>query len=283
MAVDFTERTGRTWSLGVNSGSAVRVLEIAGSDIEALYAELLGFEEEPNVGFTIKDPKQHPDFTWLRVDNIQIAPTQPEDPPKEGENNEYKRVLATVSYTAVFLPTPPTGGGTRPPEPTPEAGTYIEHTHEFSADIMTLPGHAFKWLVDNKQVAADIDVGKVIGMTTHTIKWTNVTSPPWDAIREKRAKVNDAEWLDMATESVMFMGATAEATHDAQGRERWNLSYVFMERTIDVQGADGSPYGWNHFYRAGKNPEWQKMIHVAGGILRFVYESTTFDDLFVQV
>ncbi len=253
------------------------MLEIAGSDIEALYAELLGFTEIENIGFVITNPARHPDFTWLRVDDIRIAPVSPEKPPQDAET-EYARVLATVTYAAVFLPTPPTGGGTRPPEPNPEDGTYIMHTHEFSADVMTLPGYALVWSNDNAQVSPDIDAGKIIGMTTHNIQWLNVTSPPWDAIRAKRAKANTEVWLDMAVESVLFMGTTANPTHDASGNERWNLSYVFQERTIDVAG---TKYGWNHFYRAGKDPEWQKIKHAVSG--KFVYETTTFDDLFVQV
>ncbi len=277
MAVSYIERAGRTWSLGQSSAGAVRILEIAGSDIEAFFAEYLGFTEAEGVGFTMGDPIQHPDFAWLRVDDIQVAPVTPEKPPQD-TSTTYDRVLATVSYKGIFLPTPPTSGGTRPKEPTPEPGTYIEHTHEFSADMMTLPGQAFVWSNDNKPVAADIDVGKVIGMTTHNIKWQNVTSPPWDEIRNKRGKVNTEEWIDMAAESVLFMGSTAEATHDASGRERWNLSYTFMERTIDIIG---TKYGWNHFYRAGKNPEWQKIKQAVAA--NNVYETTTLDDLFVQV
>ena len=284
MAVAFEELT-RGWDIeskDTNStAGATRLLQIAGSDIEALYAELLGFEVVDGKGYKVGNPAVHPDFSWLNAVRIATTPTPasktPDDP-----NNEYESVRALVTYEGVFLPITHTGGGDDNEQPEPEAGTFITHRHEFSQDIMTLPGYALLWADDNAQVAADIDAGKVIGMTTHNFTWNNVTNPPWAKIRELRGLVNVGDWLSMSTLTVLFMGATANPTFDAEGNQRWNLEYSFIEKTVTINGDPLSPYGWNYFYRAGKDPAWQIIINAVTG--RPIYETTAdFPSLFIQV
>ena len=106
------------------------------------------------------------------------------------------------------------------------------------------------WALDRRMRKLNLEYDKVVvsdlmsltpiacpdGTTSHKYTWNDITNPPWDVIHRLRGRINSTEWDGMAARTALFLGASAELTHDESGNERWNITYSFIERQ------------WNHCF-----------------------------------
>lgn len=256
-AVQFWDTHGASPKFGGDreSRTAQREGMIAWSDIEALVAELTG--AAPTL------PGQYPGLTMLYVKDFSIEPHGDEQTPTCGDVVAYTKAKCSISYGKLDY--------------SPE--TLVTRKWGFSGEFMTLPASSVKWengdAVENEEISA----AKIIPMVEHSLTRQRCPSIPWTAIKACIGKVNsaalnDSIFTNVATHTLLYMGASIDWTLSTDGSEVWTLEHRFQERRV-LDGADIR--GWNHFWRPDTKT-WQRLVNNAGG---FIYEtSADFDDLF---
>jgi len=275
MTVAYTEKR-RGLSFGLGGATATRVLQIAGSDLEALCEELFSAHFIANLGYSIGKRAAHPTYDWLLADAISFEPGDPENPPS-GAEEEYALLDATVTYRGERI----SGGlGDASMEP---GSTHLTHTRTATAEMMTLPGHGFVW-DDGDPVSEDVDTGIVVPTVTHEWTWHYVIDPPWSNLRKYLGTVNQAgtPYNDAVAETLLFAGYSANKEFNADGDTVWELGLTFIEKFIDLTpDVPGGPvYGWNHFWRANHDPSWCKLKDAESG--KFVYPSGNHNNIFLS-
>lgn len=250
--------------------TAVREMLIPWADIETYITEHFTTVFIPGQGFTYAAVARHPIWTWCKVEGIEFDPFFDNPPADAGVYDYPDGAKATVTYVGEALNADDGGGEEKPDVP---SGTYLSISAEYGVDMMTLPGHALEW--EDGTDIDEVDAGKLIHTTVYRMAWSNVTHPPWDDIDECQGKVNAAGWVGKPKETMLFAGAGVSRDFDYEGSEVYKLDYIFTKKHIREGGVD---YGWNHFYRQGKDPEWQKIRNAT--TKKFVYSTTDFDKLF---
>lgn len=287
---------------------AERNFKVAWSDVEAFASELLF--SGPRSG-----PQQFPGFANLFVDEVRIDPfiANPQggsftDP--ESSNSTHDDAAVKVTYSPLTNyddldpgeTTPPSDGADKQPLPD---GTWAEYQLEFSGEFVELPSRVLIYNSDSTQVAPDSHPTILLPTTDHVVTWHQVSWPPWAAISASRGCVNKDEHRLVSThqrvspECLLFVGSSANRVFKRNGTNGWNLTYRFRERAIKglanfttrtydpLKGGavrlgfdqtDSEAIGWNHIYRDGKTPGWDKPKDPSSG--QFLYETADFAELF---
>jgi len=276
MTVSYKEKK-RGLSIGRGGATATRVLEIAGTDLEALCVELFSAHFIANLGYSIGKRAAHPTYDWLLADTISFEAGDPENPPSAADS-EYDLMDATVTYRGELI----SGGlGDASEEP---GSTHLTHTRTATAEMMTLPGHGFTWQnAAGDAVGDDIDTGIIIPTITHQWTWHYVIDPPWTNLRKYLGSVNKegTPYNNAKAETLLFAGYSANKEFNADGDTLWELGLTFIEKYIDLTPdvPGGTIYGWNHFWRPNADPPWQKLWNPTTGTDQ-VYPQGNFNNLF---
>lgn len=281
MAVSFKEfNRSPIENYALDSGmTATRRFGVAWSDRNAFVNELLG----DNYEFGGLSQSQYPDRIAVRVVRVRVEPFT-----SDVEGQSLTDIQADLNtYTSLAVVTVEYGIRTAdmpraPSLPAVPEGTYVEYSLDFGVEQMDLPGLAFTWTDQPAQpVDPQATPSIIVPLLQHRLTWHRVTNPPWTAIRDASGTVNNASFLGVAAESLLFAGAQSERVftgvdgHD-EPQFAWRLVYTFQERTINYTG---NTYGWNHTYRSLPNtsPGFDKLVDANG---ENPYGTSTFTDLF---
>jgi hypothetical protein len=244
---------------GVDGAEGTHILRIDGDQAEALLTERLGCTFVEGQGYTVEKVTWHPDYNWLYVSDIRFDPDEPEDQPHDS-GRYYNKLRATISYKGTAF----VAG--QPDDPSVPQDTYLTHTAEATQQFMTLPGYALVWEGSDDPVAEDLDVGMQIATIVHRMTWHGVLYPPWDWIRGLVGCVNGENWGWFKKETLLYAGWGSKRTWNAAGSASFILDYTLVEKVIPDPGnalvgaaSDMQYYGWNHYYKAGNNPEWVRV------------------------
>jgi len=232
-------RSGPSFSAG--GATASRTGQTAGANIKQVLADVFDATFYSGVGFTVRKRASHPDFDWMLADTVNFEPwDKPEDPPATGTDYDWLR--CTINYKGEPLE------ANRDPENDPDTpeGTTLSHDREGSVEMMTIPNSGFVWATSGDPLPADVDTGIKIPTTTHRLQWSNVSAPPFAAIRLALGGINTDAFFGAAAETLMFTGYSTGITYDGSGSEIYTVEYQFIERRITSHGANG--VGWNHLF-----------------------------------
>lgn len=220
VVAEILHETLRDLTFGLEGATALRIVRIAGSDIQQLISDLFDGTYIPDVGFQITRQERHPQYNWLRAATIKFGPLET----SIGDATyEYDVVEATITYKGRNI------GITLPDDPVPLTGTYLEHRQSSSVEIMTIPGHAIAW-ANGDEIHEDVDAGIPMAMIAHEFVWHNVKIPPWGAMRGLLGKVNsDAVW-GAEVAHLLFSGYSWSVSFDLSGDVRYTLTAMFTER-----------------------------------------------------
>jgi len=277
-------------SIDYEGGTAecTRRVLIAGNDFATYATELFGSAFLAGWGFTVARRPAHPRYTWMYGTGLEIAETKPSNYAPLVAGGYPERVEVHIHYKGDLL-----NENKDPDDPDPPSGTYLTHSKQFAAEMMTLPDAAFVWEDDNPEtekpnpLPGDIAPGMVIPTLTHTFTWRGVTYPPWDDIESATGRVNESDQIGLKEETCLFLGASEVRTFDLNGSIEYELTYTFAERKLK----DGNTHiTWNHFWRkadpdTGVKSGWYKIYRKdenEGRTTDKVYDDYDFTKLFIE-
>lgn len=163
-------------------------------------------------------------------------------------------------------------------------GTYLTYATDLGAELMTIPGRAWKWTgvaIPGGLLGPDAHVGVLIPSGSYSLVWHRVLQPPFSAIRDLRGKVNSSTFLGGPAETVLFLGAqiSREFQFISDGGY-WRVEYRFAESMKELNTA-GTYGGWNHFWKPEKvsGNHWVK-VEAADDATVNPYQTADFAPLF---
>jgi hypothetical protein len=267
---------------GVN---ATRTFKVAWADWQAFARELVGdyllFGSTPR----LESPFAFPGFENAIVDHVTVEPFDPQSP----DGGAVTLGSATNAYstgakiTAIYKTLFAANNLGRPSLPSVPQHTVLTHSEDIGAEYLTTPGRTWAWETDGTSVADDVNPGILVATRIITLRWDRIRNPPWTNIRDVRGKINNAQFIDSPTGTLLFLGARiSRKFHFILDDGLWQLDYQFSERIVRE---GGSSYGWNYFYRerpAG-GVHWLRIAakDAAGAVTTtYPYESADFSTLF---
>ena len=279
MTIAFKELAGSpTEDFGSDGLRAQRQFLCAWDDRQRLVQQALGDGYE----FGGTGRAQYPDKPGIVAVRARCEPfaddVQPQvlDQLTEGLNSYGSFAKVTVNYE-LLVP------ADRPDLPEVEDGTFLTYRMDFGVEVERLPSHSLSWVDEYEAPVPPQSVPTIrVPVVEHHVTWHRVVNPPWAAIRNCVATVNNAAFMGAAAATVLLDGATAEREFiriDDLGHPElgWRLGYVFREKA--VKSGDGNVVGWNHRYRSlpAGDPGWDELVDAAGERL---YRSSDFATLF---
>ncbi len=163
--------------------------------------------------------------------------------------------------------------------PITEEGTSITYRMVIDAVEELIPASGWRWPDTNQPIPQDMVLSKRIPVTTHHITWSNVVSPPWNAITAMQGTVNSATFQGCLPGTLLFEGAEANklfrkggGLEEGPSAYVWALNYAFREKAIKF---GGSVYGWNDVYNEVIG-QWQNVLQNVATL----YDSSDFNRLF---
>lgn len=260
-------------TFGRNGRTARRFFKVPNSDLE-------DFEQECLTGGLI--PKPHPVYSNLLIDTVELAPFNEDFDETTSASlfvNTPNDWLATVSYS----PWQSEPSATAPQPDTDNPVDILTGDMSFTVEVMTLPGYSLKWDSDDSEIKPETAQAHIkIPMVTWNLIIPRVNRIPWTAIRKCMGCVNKFQFWGADPETVLYNGATIQATFYSDGSKVWNVSHSFTERRIRWGVGSGSSatttvYGWNHIWNPGMPagpggtpaaiaPKWDKPIDSTSGL-----------------
>jgi len=280
-------------SWGPEGFRATRRIVVPWANRNAMALELVGSGYQ----FGSNNGAQYPGSEFVKAVRVNSAPWV-EKPDNQGAFDDIATdlqtypvdALLTVEYELVPTPTlewPLLGDGT----PDVDDETFLEYSMDFGGEMMTVPKQKLQWLNDvNAPVPEEVKAAVRIPIIEHRVSWSRVSAPPWDAIRSLTGKVNDAAFIGLIAEQLLFDGCRANkkfiSMDELESPEfGWKLEYIFRQKTIHCLGGDNvqqGGVGWNHNYRTlGGVPAWDKLLP-GGDVNKTMYETGDFNRLFNQ-
>lgn len=253
MAVVFEELEGSP-SFRVTAGGrfqGTRRFKVAWNDCADFVVELVGGYRMEEGSFVYTPPATFPLASHATVVEAQVEPFPPDNP--DGSElasltigaNRYEYALVTAQYGMLFDAT----NKSRADLPDVPAGTYLTYSSDLGAEYESIPGRSFVWYDDGEPVPDDMYPGILVPTEEVRLAWHRVPSPPWDAMRDLRGKVNDSAFLNHAPGTVLFQGARTSREFQLQDPGMFRLDYHFRVREVQSTASGSTKYGWNFRYR----------------------------------
>lgn len=252
MAVVFEELAGSP-SLRLADGKfqGTRKFKVAWSDVVDFVIELVGGYRVVSEVLTYVPPATFPLAPLATVGEVSCEPFPPDRP--DGVSivdlstgaNDYAWALVTAQYRIRFEE----ANKARADLPDVPEGTLLTYSSDLGLEYEATPGRTFLWSADSSPVADDVHPGIVVPTEEMRLSWQRVPSPPWDAIRDLRGKVNDATFLNHAAGTVLFVGARTSREFQILDPGLFRLDYHFRVREVQSTASAGTRFGWNHRYR----------------------------------
>jgi hypothetical protein len=254
-AIAFEELEGSpTIALSQRGAVAVRAFRCAWSDWPAVVRLLVGHFELVGAKPVFSAPLEFPGVANLVVSEIAVEPFDGGAP--EGTEvtslgsgtNRY--LLAGARVTATYRTLFDVEHAARGDLPAVPAGTLLTYEAELGTEMQSLPGRTWHWVAPPGNPPLMPDQGPAILTPSGAFRltWQRVALPPWDAIRELRGCVNDANFVGSGAGTVLFLGAAVERQFPfSPSGGFWEIRYAFAERTIELAG--GGAAGWNYQYK----------------------------------
>lgn len=271
MPISFEELEGSpSGSFSDGKFTGRRMFAVDWADWTLFTAELYGSYRLTGGTVSFNNPATFPGVPQAVCTDIQFAPLPGDNPEKtsaitltNGNAVTYDKAKITAIYKIPFSNSRVRGRGDLPGVPT---GTYLDFNSDHGAEWVTVPGRVWKWSADSEPLGEDHNPGLLMPTEDITLTWSRVTSPPWNAIRDTKGKINSSQLMNYEVNKVLFVGARARKSFQLTEQTFWTLDYSFRVRAQD----------WNHRYR--ENPEGWAAIEDNGG--GSPYAATSFDGLF---
>jgi hypothetical protein len=282
MAVSFEELAGSpTVRFRDGSFSATRRLLVAWDQAIEFLVELYGGWRLVGDELSVSPPSHFPGVPAALVTEVTIEPFPADNPHShpsitlESSTNAYDQAVLTVAYGITF----DIDNRSRADLPSVPSGTYLTYRAELALESVVTPGRNWKWVSDSSAVSDDVRPTIVTPAEQFTLTWYRVPSPPWDAIRDLRGKVNSTQFLNFAAGTVLFLGAETKRDFQVLDPGMWRLAYRFKVRTVPSTTGSDALYGWNHFYRrnAASSEHW---LEISDQDSNRPYASGAFEALF---
>lgn len=237
------------------------------------------------------------DFPELRATSVRISPfsgypwtasTNTSDPTEYiAHNGDIALAQLEVTYGTRDLSEDPTqdeiGDGPINSENPTQDPIVMEYDQRGHAEMMSLPGRAFKWSGVPQALSPDAHPYKLIALADHVLTFHFVNTPPLGAVQALRGHVNEASLtipvvnISIGEEMAMFYDFDIRrewTLADLTGRPRraWEVRYTIKERNID------GTYGWNHAFDPVRG-SFDKPVTMAGG--NTIYPTASFTGAFI--
>ncbi len=269
MPVTFEELEGSpTFNFDDGKFTGTREFKVDWENWPTFIGELYGVYSLTGGTVTSTSPATFPGVPQAICTDARGGPQRGLAPTKSGEITltngnavTYPHAFITATYKIPFQ----SDGQSRADLPSVPSGTYLDYTSDHGAEYLTLPGRDWEWDGTNDKLPADIAPGIIMPTEEFTLTWSRVTSPPWNAIRDTKGKINGSTFLNHAAGKVLFMGARARKSFQLSEQTFWTLHYAFRVRAQE----------WNRFYH--KDNGWTKVDDGSGNP---PYASGTFSNLF---
>ena len=252
MTVPFQELDGSPkYRIAQSGTTATRRFLVAWPLWQAFARELLGTYQVIGGAFSFTAPS-HLLLGNLIVSELAVDPW-PEEKITSGDllslassPNDYEYAMVTAGYRTIH----DQNNLSRPDLPAVPDGTLLTYSADLGAEYVTVPGRVWNWdaAPDDPRVPDDVNPGLLIPQGTYQLTWHRVALPPWEAIRQLRGKVNQAEFVGAPPGTVLFLGARASREFQfVENGGFWRIEYAFLENTKEL--SSGEQAGWNHFYK----------------------------------
>ena len=280
-------------SWGPEGFRATRRILVPWANRNAMALELRGTGYQ----FTANNAAEYPGSEFVKCVRVASEPWVPK-PDKQGAFSDIATELQTHQTDALLtveyelVPTSqlefPGESGDPPGLPDVDPETFLTYGMDFGGEFMTIPKMALRWIGEPLvPVPEDLKASIRIPIIEHRLSWSRVSKPPWDAIEALTGKVNDADFIDIPGEQLLFDGARATKefiTLDELETPEfdWKLDYIFRQKTIHGLGSPGAGVGWNHSFRSlGAQPGWDR-LSLEGNPDELLHETGNFRLLFNQ-
>lgn len=282
MAIPFEELAGSpTAHFHDGSFTAKRRLLVAWDQSISFLVELYGGWRLIGNELSYDPPSNFPGVPAALVTDVTIEPFPADNPQAspgmtlQSSTNSYDRALLNVTYGINF----DLDNRSRSDLPAVPAGTYLNYRSDVGLESVVTPGRNWKWVADSAALGDDVRPTIVTPTENFTLTWYRVPQPPWNAIRNLRGRVNDAEFLNFAAGTVLFLGGETRRDYQVLDTGMWRLAYHFKVRTVASTATAGVQRGWNHLYRrnASASEHW---LEIADQDNNRPYASGSFDELF---
>jgi len=286
MTIAFEEFEGSpTWSLGTGGFRGRRLFVVADADAVALAKQLLGSYTRVGGQITFTEGIPFPGFPQALVTSVSAEPLDGEKIDgtatslQNGTNRFPGGVLLSAEYqTHSNAQTEGSGegwGGIIP-------GTLIDYGADVSSEVLTVPGSQWLWDSDDAPLKSDMNVGRMISIVNHTVRYQRHPDPPVTAIRDLAGKVNAFNVilpnLDIAPQgNLLFLGARISTQFEfGENATLYDLELVFAEKTTTASNS------WNKLFR--EDDGWELIGAKIDGDPPTAgdgpYDNGDFDDLF---
>ena len=269
MGVAFEELEGSpSFRLAEGRFQGTRKFKVAWEDVVDFVIELVGGYRLVSEEWVYTPPATYPLVQQATVGEVTSEPFPPDRP--DGASvvdlstgtNEYAWALVTAQYRIRRED----GNKSRADLPDVPTGTVLTYSSDLGLEYETVPGRTFVWVGDSEPVSDDRYPGLVVPTEELTLSWQRVPSPPWDAIRDLRGKVNGATFLNHAPGTVLFVGARTNREFQLLDPGLFRLDYHFRVREVASTVSASTRFGWNHRYRAEASggEHWLEIVDASG-------------------
>ncbi len=283
MSISYEELAGSPRLRATQEGvSAVRSFRVAWSDWQAFARLLLGTARTVGGVAQLTVGPKFPGFENLLVTELTVEPFDPESPDAQPDllveraANTYRGgARVTATYQTLYADY----ARLRPDLPRVPDSTFLIYRGDLGAETVRTPGRLWRYAIDDAPpVDDDVNPGLLIPTGNVQLTWLRVPSPPWNAQRTLRGKVNEATFLGAPAGTLLFLGVRAVREFQLLDDDAlWRIDYHFAEQTKPLTG--GGFGGWNHFYReeADAGEHWLPIADADGNP---PYASGDFSALF---
>lgn len=260
---------------------AVRKIITAWADRHTIALTLMG---TGSTGLGLIAGLEYPGSISVRCTRVRIAPFTNDITPLTLTflNTDLQTYDSYAVLTVRYESVNPDTGLEDEDLPDAEDGTYLSYRQGISAEALTVPGTAMKWVSGNQPIMeVDTTLTKLIPLQEHYLTWHRVVKPPKETFRDIIGKINKATYLGAAPHTLMFAGATLDREYTFAGefdRDKvgYQITLTFKERRI--QAADNVVHGWDFQWKTLPQAEagWTEIQNGDGSA---VFEEADFTRL----
>jgi hypothetical protein len=157
-----------------------------------------------------------------------------------------------------------------------DAFADLPRSMDISGEMLSIDSDNRWWDSDNVKIDPTTKIFKRV--VTGTLRITERVAD--QAVTRSKVinaagKVNDATFEGFGVATWLYMGADSEEVRDSSGVKRWNFTHIFAFRKVGTISSSGWYYSW----RQDAN-KWDKSVDTPGGGSGYIYNTTTFADIF---
>jgi hypothetical protein len=219
-------------------------------DAVPLANAMMGLNSAAIVGGSINRALPHacPEFSNLYCQAVEIEPA--ETPLATGGRPAWTAAIITANYGPFAFSNGAGGDGSGDPNnmmsPDGQAYPFVDISITHGTQQISIPNTSYKALGSTKPFGQPLTI-RLGTMTVH-VQVHSVPYLPFAAISGLLGQINNATFMGMPAESVLFDGATTNKKIDSVGNISMDIGLTFMYRSVSWNKApDPSPTAGSDF------------------------------------